>query len=739
MSNSLFHRVYYAVKPLLPKRVRYALRGVLARRQQRRAVGSWPILPGSEKPPEHWAGWPDGKKFAVVLTHDVEGTHGVEQCRQLAELESELGFRSSFNFVPEGEYRLGSDLRNWLTTHGFEVGVHDHRHDGKLYSSRESFVQGAEVINQHLKEWNAEGFRAGFMFHNLDWLHDLKVKYDASTFDTDPFEPQPSGVGTIFPFKVMPPNGGEGYVELPYTLVQDSTLFLFLREQSIRLWKLKLDWVAQHGGMVLLNIHPDYIKFGQGAPGWQKYSSGHYAELLKYVRDEYQGKYWHALPCELAKWFRSTPAAANGRPSKPDAEKQVSPETIPGLQGKRAASILFSDFPGDPRPRRAAEALHRAGMSVEVYCICEEGQASGWETVNGVRVFRVAIRRRRSGLLSYLMQYSRFLLGASWFLLRRSFRSRFNLIHVHNMPDFLAFSAILPKLFGAKVILDLHDPMPELYQSLHGLAPDHWAIRLLRRVERWSIGFADLALTPNISFRNLFVERSCGPGKVEVIMNSPDEEIFHGPVKPAELNLGKPQGGGRPFQILFHGSLVHRHGLDIAVEALIEARREILNARLVICGARTPYVNEVLEMAKEKGVEDCVFYLGMKTEAEIASIIAASDLGVIPNRRSPFTEINMPTRIFEFLAMGKPVIAPSTRGIRDYFSDENLLFFEPGNVQDLAAKFVRVYQCPEEISRIVQRGREIYERNMWPSNRRRFLDLVASLLNGSFRGSAVKS
>jgi len=543
----------------------------------------------------------------------------------------------------------------------------------------------------------------------------------------DPFEPQPDGAGTIFPFWVEGAGDRPGYIELPYTLVQDSTLFLFLRERSIRLWKLKLDWVARHGGMVLVNTHPDYMGFRSSEANWREYPAAFYSELLKYLREEYQGKYWHALPGEVAEWFQTTRKSLTNAAAKSNPEAISSTQKPSVLEGKRAASILFSDYPGDPRPRRAAEALQRAGMTVDVLCLCEEGQPKGWETVNGVNVYRTPLRRQREGKIRYLLQYASFLLGATWFLASRSLRTRYHVVHVHNMPDFLVFSSLVPKLLGAKVILDLHDPMPELYQSLYGLSPQHWAPKLLRWVEKWSIGIADLALTPNIAFRDLFAKRSCRLRKVKVIMNSPDEEIFHSEVR-GSGNLPALPDGERCFQILFHGSLLHRHGLDTAVEALLEAQQLIPNIRLLICGARTPYLDSVLELARVKGVGDRVSYLGMKTEREIARIIATADLGVIPNRRSLFTEINMPTRIFEFLALGKPVIAPSTRGIRDYFGDGDLLFFEPGAATDLARQFVRVYQSPDEVARIVRRGQEVYRRNMWHTNRRRFVRLVADLL-----------
>ena len=291
---------YYFLKPFIPKSLWMAIRRIQARQLRRRFSSSWPIQESAARKPEGWPGWPNGKKFAFVLTHDVEGARGLERCRKVAELDKALGFRSSFNFVPEGEYRLPESLRAFLNQEGFEVGVHDLYHDGSLYRSSRNFKGQARKINQHLKSWGTVGFRSGFMFHNLEWLQDLDVLYDASTFDTDPFEPQPDGVGTIFPFWVQG-NGSKGYVELPYTLPQDSTLFVLFKETTIDVWTKKLDWVATQGGMALVIVHPDYICF-DGKPSSSEYSADLYEGLLKYVADRYGDICWFALPREVAKF-----------------------------------------------------------------------------------------------------------------------------------------------------------------------------------------------------------------------------------------------------------------------------------------------------------------------------------------------------------------------------------------------------------------------------------------------------
>lgn len=291
-------RLYYWLKPYIPWWLRIQTRRFIANRRRRQFSDSWPILTPAARPPDGWPGWPKGKQFAFVVTHDVEGRRGLDRCKQLAELDMACGIRSSFHFVPEGEYQIPDLLRAELENKGFEIAVHDLHHDGTLYRSARDFREQAHKINQYLVKWEASGFRAGFMFHNLEWLHNLNVAYDASTFDIDPFEPQPDGVGTIFPFWVQR-HDSNGYVELPYTLPQDSTLCVILRETTIDLWKKKLDWVASHGGMALVNVHPDYMSF-DGKPHFSEYPVELYEQLLRYVTSSYGDRCWYALPREVA-------------------------------------------------------------------------------------------------------------------------------------------------------------------------------------------------------------------------------------------------------------------------------------------------------------------------------------------------------------------------------------------------------------------------------------------------------
>jgi glycosyltransferase involved in cell wall biosynthesis len=720
----LGHHLYYRFKPWLPRWLRLGARRCVARHKLRTCRDAWPINEAAGGTPAGWPGWPDGKSFAFVLTHDVEGRAGLDQCRQLMELEKKLGFRSSFNFIPEGGYRVSAEFREELVRNGFEVGVHDLRHDGKLFWKRAAFPENARRINHYLHEWRAAGFRSGFMFHNRECLAGLDIAYDASAVDTDPFEPEPWVVGRIFPFWV-PRSGGGGHVELPYTLPQDSTLFLVLRETSPEIWRRKLDWIVRHGGMALLNVHPDYLNFTNGPRTNSAYPVEWYAGFLKRLRDQYGDRFWNPLPRELAGWYKGELIKAGTLPSPGGAATAAPPSTA--LVGRRAAVVLYSYYESDPRPRREAEALAGAGMTVDVICLRPNSAQPRRTTLNGVSVHHVSLRRRRGGKLLYMLQYGWFLLASFALLTAWSRRRRYDLVHVHNMPDFLVFSALVPRWRGAKIILDLHDPMPELFQSIFGLPVSHRVVRALKAIERWSTGFADLVLTPNLAFKQTFADRSCPPEKIQTVMNSPATTIFN-----PDRHPPRPErtGAEKPFVLMYHGLLVERHGLDVAIRAIALLRPKIPSIELHLYGEPTEYSPVIAKLIHELHLENAVFSHGYQPLERIAASIAQIDLGLVPNRLSVFTAINFPTRIFEYLAMRKPVIVPRTRGIGDYFQPDQILFFTAGEVADLADKIEWAYRHPDALQALMERGRAVYQRWTWNLEARRFLGLVENLVVG---------
>ena len=411
--GQFLNRTFYTFKPLIPRSAQIFMRRQVAQYKRKKYSHIWPIDPESGQPPIGWKGWPGGKKFAVVLSHDVDTRYGYENCLKLADVEEELGFRSCFNFVPERYGKVSVSLLDELKRRGFGIGVHGLKHDGKLFWSKKIFESRALRINQYLKEWGSTGFTSPAMHHNHSWMGALNIDYSVSVFDTDPFEPQPDGAKTIFPFWVQINSSGTGFTELPYTLPQDSTLFVILREKSIDIWLRKTDWIADKGGMVLLNTHPDYMDFGNRKPGSEVYPVENYINFLKYIRAKYLDQYYHGLPNEIAKFWQIR---------KQSQEKRMSLAEKPTARSRdnkrRIGVVAYTFYDLDFRVMRYAEALAKLGDHVDVIALRNPAQ-SYHEVINGVHIYRVQGRLiNEKGKFSYLHRISKFLF-LSGFLLGR--------------------------------------------------------------------------------------------------------------------------------------------------------------------------------------------------------------------------------------------------------------------------------------------------------------------------------
>jgi glycosyltransferase involved in cell wall biosynthesis len=401
------------------------------------------------------------------------------------------------------------------------------------------------------------------------------------------------------------------------------------------------------------------------------------------------------------------------------------------LRGKRVAMVTFSHYPGDPRPRRAIDALVSQGMQVELICL-EDGNNPRREVSGSIDVLRIPLKNRRGGKLAYAYQYSVFILISSLIFAWRTLTKGYDLVYVHNMPDILVVSALAPKLFGAKVILDLHDPMPELMTTIFGLKKESSGVRLISWIEKWSMARADAVLTVNLQCKKIFAARSCSSEKIGVVMNSPDEKIF--PFREAQPVARSKEDRNGLFVVMYHGSIVERNGLDLAVEALSRVKETVPAAELRVYGPRTSFLERVMENARTKGLDDSIRYLGPRRLEELVREIEDCDVGVIPNHRNSFTEINTPTRIFEYLSLGKPVIGPRTPGIQDYFNEESLLFFEPGDPESLAKSIEYAFRQPAQLGEIARRGQEVYGEHNWSNERQQLIGIVGNLLGKQLTG-----
>ncbi len=623
---------------------------------------------------------------------------GLANCRKLAEFEMAHGFRSSFNFIPEGGYVNQPDLRAWLTDHGFEVGVHDLFHDGELFRSRRQFLKYSQRINHYLKEWKATGFRSGFMLHKLEWIHDLDIEYDSSTFDTDPFEPQPEGIGKIFPFWKRAPEsslGRRGYVELPYTLPQDSTLFLVLRESSPEIWIRKLDWVAEHGGMALVNVHPDYLRFDGDPVSPRTYPIALYAQLLDRVRNRYGNSFWQPLPNEVSRYIQGQPAK-----SAEDPELLATPPTYSINSRPFAGRVLMlveNSYPSDTRVRNEANLLVSAGYEVSVISLGGH-DLPRFEMVAGVRVLRfprLELFKKTVGSPSrlgrlflklktfcgYTTEYlyftgSCFILSSYVFL-----RYGFDVIHAHNPPDTLFIVALPFKLLGKKFVFDHHDLCPELYMSRYKVS-ETLATRLLRLTEYCTLKLADVTIATNDSYKSVQIARGGRePATIFVVRNGPDATRMS--IVPPSLRLRSMN----KIILVYIGCLNPQDGVDFLLRSLSHLLHDLkrLDFHCVIMG-KGDSLDDLRELATNLRIDGCVELTGFVPDEDLWSNLSAADICVDPDPSSPLNDVSTWIKIMEYMAYAKPIVSFDLKETR--YSAQDAALFVPCNDEPAFAQAI---------------------------------------------------
>jgi len=300
-------RGYYLARPVLPRALQLRLRRVFTRVQSRSSFPGWPLednlhdfyswlfalvteLAGGPVP--FLDLWPDGRSWALVLTHDVETDAGYRDMGLLRDIERARGYTSSWNFVPL-RYQVDDDVVRALEDEGCEVGVHGLRHDGHDLESRRTLEQRLPAMRDYARRWNAVGFRSPATQRHWELMPMLGFDYDSSYTDTDPYEPQPGGCCTYLPYF------NQEMVELPITMAQDHTLFAILQNPEAGTWLRKARLLRERHGMVLILTHPDYA-------GDRRIVDGYRSLLEEFSEDD---TVWHALPRDVATWWRNRAAS----------------------------------------------------------------------------------------------------------------------------------------------------------------------------------------------------------------------------------------------------------------------------------------------------------------------------------------------------------------------------------------------------------------------------------------------
>lgn len=386
----------------------------------------------------------------------------------------------------------------------------------------------------------------------------------------------------------------------------------------------------------------------------------------------------------------------------------------------RHCMIVHAYYPvGETRVQREAAALTEDDFEVTVVCLRDLGEASR-EEVDGVEVRRLPISRNRgSSMLSQAFEYLRFLVVASVWVAFAHLRQPFAVVQVHTPPDALVFAAIVPKLFGAKVILDIHDLLPEFFAARTGRSLDDPVLALVAAEERLSCRFADRVVTVTSHWRDELEGRGVHPEKLVVVMNLADGDLF------GDVIAKEPEAGR--FVVLYHGTFTERYGVDLLIDASVQLRSEIPGLEVHIVGDGEQ--REALQQrVREEGLEKVVQISDrMVGPDRLPGVLAEADVGVVPNRSNVFTDGLLPTKLLEYVLIGIPAVVADTPGVRRYFDDAMVSYFPAGDASALAERLYELFSDPDLRSLRSQRAEVFNLEHPWREEAKAYVGLVREL------------
>ena len=377
----------------------------------------------------------------------------------------------------------------------------------------------------------------------------------------------------------------------------------------------------------------------------------------------------------------------------------------------------------EPPIRREAEALRDAGFDVEVLCM-QDDRGPRREIVDGVEVTMLPASLTKSTKFHYLLSYARFLLLAAATLTARHLRRPYAAIQVNTMPDFLVFAAAVPKLLGSRVVAYMHEPTPELAETIFG--PGR-VPRVLAGIEQRVLRFADRAVAVTDEHKARYVERGARADRISVVLNCPDPATRLGTWTPRDRTRADDK-----FTVICHGLVEDRYGQETLIEAARILRPELPQLEVVVVGRGTG-VAAMLNAIEAAGLQDVVRFEGWVSDERLNDLLSTANVGVVAQKASPYSHLVHTNKMVDYWIFGLPVIASRLRALSALYDDTVLEYYEPGDACDLARAIRRLHDDPERRAELARNGRRAQERHGWGVQRGRYLAIYDALLKENRR------
>ncbi len=383
---------------------------------------------------------------------------------------------------------------------------------------------------------------------------------------------------------------------------------------------------------------------------------------------------------------------------------------------KHACMIGYTNYPSDARVRREAETLAATGEFEVTFLALQEDDVPKTYELENVKVIELNVKKYRGqNKYNHFTSYLKFFILSFCKCNKLLFAGQLDIIHIHNMPNFLVWAGVLPRLFGKKMILDIHDSTPETYFARYGKKPNNFLFKLLCWEESLCCRFVNKVICVNHVQRDELIKRGISFNKITISMNVPDPKWFG----TTTVEKGKKRDGN--INLIYHGTIARRLGIDLAIRAFAKICHADSDRKFYILG-NGEGINECMELSRLFDLDGHVdFSKKMLPIEDLLNMLKDMDVGIVANRKNAATELMLPVKLLEYVAIGIPAIAPRLKAIEYYFTDEMVSYFEPGNVDSLARAISNL--CANETGRKVQaeKAKAFLDQYGWEKHR---VDLI---------------
>lgn len=387
----------------------------------------------------------------------------------------------------------------------------------------------------------------------------------------------------------------------------------------------------------------------------------------------------------------------------------------------RACYVYYMAFNNSALLYREAKTLKEAGFEIDIISLRNTKNEKFLENFQELNLYKIQKRSNaEKKIFFYFFRLGLFFIKAFILVSILGLIKRYKIVHVTSPPDLMVFTAVIPKFFGAKIILDIHDIGPELYMRKLHLDESKPIIRLLKLIEKWAAAYSDHVFTVTNFWRERLINRSAPKQKCTVLLNVPDNSLF-------EIINRTSLKSNNSFNLFYHGSLEEHFGVDTLIKAMVIINDQYPSLKLHIYGEGR-LRQQLISYAHHLKLSNTINFSKRVPFYKLPQILQSAEIGIVPTKDSVFSEETISMKSLEYISLGIPVVISSTKAHRFYFNDSIVKFFEPGNEAELAKGVISLYTNEQERIQLIRNSQNFIQKHSWKNCKKVYLNIIDRLI-----------